>query len=461
MTKKFTEKFVTTIKLKPSERNGRGYCDYYDSETKGLSLRVGKRGKVYYFENKAINVSKTRLGSTQEISLDRARFMAGEFLKVHNDEMQSYSALTLEQYIEKVYQPSVEGAAEKLRKMTGIDEKLLSMKMVQVRITDIEAWKARRLKQKSYKGTLVKPSTAKREYNTLRSVFSHAFKSDHIPFNKVGGVTFEGIDDSYREAFTDLGEVKRVFDCVQKHGSPTLRLLWNLMLHTGGRPKELLSAKESDIREDGTLFVHASHSKTGESRSISLSHPAKRILNEWLASNDYKKTFISLHTLREADAFLNGEEYKQPTHTLKAPLNKERYLFWNNTSEKPIESLSNSYRRLVNKYKDEYGFRDNTLYVLRHTFATQAISKAPIDTVRELLGHKTVTTTQIYLTQDTEKLELTTNAISEDFEFTAPEAIDTSNMEGVEHVQSIHKPQSFEARKEMEQIKKLARSEPT
>lgn len=64
-------------------------------------------------------------------------------------------------------------------------------------------------------------------------------------------------------------------------------------------------------------------------------------------------------------------------------------------------ALGNAYR----KFFAQVGFPNMTPHVLRHTFATELLrSKVDLETIRQLMGHESLETTQRYLLADPERL---------------------------------------------------------
>lgn len=389
MPKKFTNKWIDTVKLPLKEKEGRGYADFYDSECTGLILRVGKKAKTFYAENRAAGVNKTKLGRSNEITLDEARDKARQlFKKPIASDVMSHGNLTLAEYIDNVFK--VEAPySNATNKIQGLDNILLSKKMRQIVRSDVELWIERRIRDKNRYGNNIKPATARREYNSLRTIFKYAEDKGVVEPHCISGIKIKGIDSGFRKSLT-VKELEKVFEKIEKHASPYLKVVWQLMLLTGARPKELLNAKKTDYHfNSATLTVPASFSKTGKTRTISFSHTAYNVLQDWLMS----------------DFYLENCQHN----------NDEEYIFWNNKQKTPgpIQSLSKEYTRFVRKHN----LPEHTMYSLRHSFATYALRNNDIETVRELLGHSDIRTTQIYVSTDTKQREKAANKVSEVFNF--------------------------------------------
>jgi integrase len=155
-----------------------------------------------------------------------------------------------------------------------------------------------------------------------------------------------------------------------KGASPEFRLIYTGLLQCGARPGELCRAQISDVDWDKgriTLAEHKTARKTGKPRVIPIGKNFGQTL--WKAIGDRQSGAIFLSPTGEA---------------------------WS------VGNLSSTHRRL----RDDAGLaRDLVLYLARHRFGTEALrAGVPLKDVSELMGHASVTTTEIYLHRDVTEL---------------------------------------------------------
>ena len=76
------------------------------------------------------------------------------------------------------------------------------------------------------------------------------------------------------------------------------------------------------------------------------------------------------------------------------PLEPQSFLFLSRYTYKPL--LSRDFQRIVHDLSVSSIGRSITPHILRHTFATRLLKHTNIRVIQELLGHKSIQTTQIY-----------------------------------------------------------------
>lgn len=199
--------------------------------------------------------------------------------------------------------------------------------------------------------------------------------------------------------FLDRGELGRLFLAVTREKNELARLrdyaILETLFSTGLRVSELCSLKRDSINVDRGEFTV--RGKGGKLRLVFLSDEAAAALKKYLSKReDNNKALFVAHS----------------TPPLLSPLSKGRLrggiekeidsqgFKLNKKDEKPgVASLTpRSIQRIIKKYARLAGIvKKITPHTLRHSFATDLLQNgADIRSVQTLLGHSSITTTQIY-----------------------------------------------------------------
>ncbi|MDA2921763.1 tyrosine-type recombinase/integrase [Patescibacteria group bacterium AH-259-L07] len=155
------------------------------------------------------------------------------------------------------------------------------------------------------------------------------------------------------------------------------KAILELLFSTGLRVSELCSLKKEDINLDKSEFSVLG--KGRKYRLVFLSNQAKHWLKKYLEMRNDMDPFLFIRHDRAA---------KKTTKKKK----KTRY------TSASTGLTPRSVQRLVKKYAKVAGVTKKiTVHSIRHSFATDLLSSgARMRAVQELLGHKNITTTQIY-----------------------------------------------------------------
>lgn len=178
-------------------------------------------------------------------------------------------------------------------------------------------------------------------------------------------------------SFLTEEEVQSLLQAPLKYENNELKMfrdyaILNVLYSTWLRVSELISLKKSQLNTDSNQF--SVMWKWSKIRAIFLTDVAKSALNDYLAlrNDDLEFLFVSLSQ---------------------------------NSAWKPLSR--NSVEAIVKYYKDLIWIKKKvTPHVLRHSFATSLLKKwADIRAVQTLLGHSSITTTQIYTHVDDKYLQ--------------------------------------------------------
>jgi integrase len=169
-----------------------------------------------------------------------------------------------------------------------------------------------------------------------------------------------------RERIPTAEEIAALLKCA----SQEFRLIYTALLQCGARPGELCRAQVSDVDWGKGRIVLAEHKtarKTGKPRVIPIGMNFGQTLQKAIDRRQAGPVFLSL----------KGEAWR-------------------------VGNLSSTHRRL----RDAAGLpRDLVLYLARHRFGTEALrAGVPLKDVADLMGHSSVTTTEIYLHRDVTEL---------------------------------------------------------
>jgi len=173
--------------------------------------------------------------------------------------------------------------------------------------------------------------------------------------------------------FLEREELERLFQAVELKGITSLRdiAMLKTLYSTGLRISEMVRLNCDEINLETREFRVLG--KGGKYRIVFLSQEAVEAIEHYLGArkDDLKPVFIN-HGRGKADPELNRNEQKRITPTM-------------------VQYLVRNYARKAGLVKKV------TPHKLRHSFATELLKNgADIRSVQEMLGHSSITTTQIY-----------------------------------------------------------------
>ncbi len=179
-------------------------------------------------------------------------------------------------------------------------------------------------------------------------------------------------------SFLNETEVENILSMPEKHEKKNLikrlrdEAILLVLYGTGLRVTELVSLKKTDVKLDSNQF---------------------RVIGKW---QKMRAVFFTKRAREKLEEYLEARKDESP------------YLFINLSNFKSGKWLTrNSVEELVREYA-RYAWLDKkvTPHTLRHSFATALLKKgADIRSVQAMLGHSSITTTQIYTHVDDKFLQ--------------------------------------------------------
>ena len=402
MQKREKRKAAITDRLIESSKPEEKLYRIWDTKITGFFIKVRPSGVVTYglyyrHDEKLKEYTIGKHGAlTAKQARDEAKELAGEAAKGADVQAQKVSARreteaarlrTLKVFIDEKYGPWVtverKTGADTLKRIAFHFDFLANKPMSEITEWSIVKWRTGRIKEG------VSPKTVNRDITALKGVLSKAVAWGTLQENPLAGLKPMKVDNHGKQRFLSPGEEQALragidareddikqgresgnvwreargyekyatYDANQHadHIKPMLLLL----LNTGLRPAELFQLEWPDISLKGKLLtVRGEISKSGKTRHIPLNREAQGVLLQW----------------RNQQAG-NGLVFPSPVNggaMVKIP-----------------KAVYRVFARA--KLKD---FRP---YDLRHTFASKLVmAGADLNTVRELLGHRDISTTLIY-----------------------------------------------------------------
>ena len=196
-------------------------------------------------------------------------------------------------------------------------------------------------------------STVNRYTALLKRMFNIAIEEGFAESNPVRKVKLYSEKDTLRERILAKVEERKLMETC----SETLRPIITVALNTGMRKGEILNLTWNQVDFENRR-IRVEKTKSGKVRFIPV--------------ND--SLFHELNTLRKMDG-------------------QSPYLFFNSETGRPYVDMKKGFKAACRRAEIK-GLR---FHDLRHTFATRLVEKgADIETVRDLLGHHSITITQRY-----------------------------------------------------------------
>lgn len=223
----------------------------------------------------------------------------------------------------------------------------------------------------------MKPSSIRRKLSSLNTLYKYAQKKGKLSANPAKGVILPKIPQRLPK-YLEQKSITHLFEHLQTNEEDFVsyrdRVIFELFYATGIRRQELITLKWADV--NNSLYQIKIFGKGGKERFVPVSDELIQLL----------KTYLKI-CKRSFDTF-------QP----------EGSVILSNTGQKAYPELI--YRIVNEKLREIEVKTQKSPHVLRHSFATHLSNAgAPLNDVKELLGHASLASTQVYTHNSIEKLK--------------------------------------------------------
>ncbi|MBF0588669.1 MAG: tyrosine-type recombinase/integrase [Magnetococcales bacterium] len=365
----------TIDSLTPTEKR----AEYSDDVLKGFIIRVYPSGrKSFMIRYRMGNASKRyAIGDYGKWTVGQARKEAMELLRLASKgedpsqaRRRSREALTFSQLAEKY----LEARADSKRTIYD-DRNKLDLRL-------IPAWGKRPINlitSRHVRQVITKlkadgraVATCNRYLALIRVMFNFAIREGLLEDNPAATIKVEQ-ENNKRTRWLDADELNRLFQALEEYGSPTATAALAMMLYTGARSGNVLSASWDDIDMERRQWT-IPRTKAGKAQVVPLNDAAMGVLE------NQEKVMVS------------------------------RYVF---PGQKPWAHLTTVKKPWAAATK-RAGIKDARIHDLRHTFASMVVnSGAELYHVQQLLGHATGAMTQRYAHIKDEVLRKASGSVAE------------------------------------------------
>ena len=249
-------------------------------------------------------------------------------------------------------------------------------------------------------------STVNKRVNLIRRMFKWAARESLIPAQVAMDLA---VVDGLRRGRTVAREPEPIRPApesdvlaIKEHASSTIWAMLQVQLLTGMRPGEVCKLKTVDlIRTDDVWEYRPIHHKTehhGKKRRVFFGPLAKSIVMDWLQPDKPNAYLFSPETAVE----LHRADMRNRRKTKLQPSQVDR--------SKPAPKIKagacyqvGTYGRAIERACERAGVPPWSPNQLRHLAATNITREFGIDVARSVLGHGSISTTEIYAEMDATK----------------------------------------------------------
>ncbi|AMO58156.1 site-specific integrase [Endozoicomonas montiporae] len=375
--------------------------ELWDTDVRGFHVRLRASGKFFYYSYRVKSTGQKRkasIGRYGDLTVVQARevaqSMAGEVAlgkdpiaekEAARIEVARSKNATLEIFLDGEYKEvtSKKTANDVIPTVKNHFSEYLEKDMSEITAWKIEKWK------KAYKG---EAAGCNRILESLRGVLTKAVKAGLLTKHPLEGVKGNKVDKKKKVRYLSAEEEIRLRkalgdreqelrakrtrynkwllqrrkplkpDLTKLKFADYLKPMTLVTLHTGIRRGEVFNLKVRDVDFSArVLTVAGGGAKSGESRHIPLNKEAYSVLKQWVEQNKLERGDL---------------------------------VFANPNTGKRFDNIKNAWKSLMESADlENFRFHD-----LRHTFGTRLAQRGvDLETLRDLMGHSDIKTTQIYL----------------------------------------------------------------
>lgn len=256
---------------------------------------------------------------------------------------------------------------------------VFALNIIQKTVDDIEADDIRYYLALRQRRDGVSKVTADNELRVLKSFFQYLIQEEFITKNPAAKVDKIKYDRRRKSAFTDL-EIEKIRMAAEGERE---KMIVEVLLSTGCRVTELCGIKREDIDGNKVLV----HGKGAKDRIVYLNAKAELAIEIYMKQRHDKNEYL-----------LAGGDSRALRHRKGWWKNPE------NVTDKPLKQ--STVELMMRKMAKRAGVEQANPHKFRRTCATMALRRGmPVEQVSKMLGHESLTTTQIYLDLSETELE--------------------------------------------------------
>jgi len=361
--------------------SGRRKIDLFDTQCKGLVIEIRSTGgKTYYlrYSDSRGRQRQCKLADAADVNLEQARTLADKYrtkIAMGEDPVEQKRVVratpTLSAFVEDNYLPYIKSYKRSWETDLSVLNNHILPTFGKKYMDEIE-----RREVVTFAAKLIgshKPASVNRIVVVLRFIYSLALRWDTpgVRGNPCTGV--KGYEENNkRERYLTEDETKRLIEAVQHSENPSLKFIIVMLILTGARKGEVLTARWNQFNLEQRLW-RIPLPKSGKARHIPI--------NDGL-----------MELLRVLPHF----EYTD-------------YLFVNPQTRRPFRTFFNAW----DQARKKAGLPDVRVHDIRHSYASYLINNGrSLYEVQRLLGHSQIKTTQRYAHLSPETLLDASNTLS-------------------------------------------------